>query len=79
MLCIPLQGAYAVGGTLGDAVDPGVIADELGTRTGRAWVVRLVLLALAACALPRLRRSDATVGPGRGGGGRAGAAGRRSR
>jgi copper transport protein len=58
-LCIPLQGAYAIGGTLGDALDLGVIADEVGTRTGRAWVVRLLLLAAAAVVLPRLGRRAA--------------------
>jgi copper transport protein len=62
VLSIPLQAAYAIGGSLGDAVDPGVIADELGTRTGRAWIARLLLLAVAAWLLPRLRRWDATVG-----------------
>ncbi len=55
VLCIPLQGAYVIGGTLGDALDLSVIADELGTRTGRSWVVRLLLLAAAAVVLPRLR------------------------
>jgi copper transport protein len=56
VLCIPLQGAYAIGGTLGDAVDTRVIADELGTRTGRSWLVRLIVLAAGAVLAPRLRR-----------------------
>ena len=57
VLSIPLQGAYAVGGTLGDALDLQVIADEVGTRTGRSWVVRLLLLAVAAIVWPRLSRA----------------------
>ncbi len=56
VLSIPLQGAYAVGGALGDVLSTEVIADELGTRTGRSWVVRLILLAVAAVVLPRLAR-----------------------
>jgi copper transport protein len=67
VLCIPLQAAYAVGGTLGDAFDLGLVADELGTRSGRSWVARLVVLAVAAVVLPRLRpgrhaRSAAVAG-----------------
>jgi copper transport protein len=61
VLSIPLQGAYAVGGSLGDAFSGDVIADELGTRTGRSWVVRLLLLAAAAVVLPRLARLGATT------------------
>lgn len=45
---IGLQGAYSAGLSLGDAIDPSVIGDELGARTGRVWLVRLVLLALVA-------------------------------
>ena len=56
VLSIPLQGAYAIGGTLGDAFDLDVIADEVGTRTGRSWIVRLLLLAAAAIVWPRLSR-----------------------
>jgi copper transport protein len=65
VLCIPFQGAYVAGGTLGDLIDPDVIADELGTRTGRSWVVRLLLLAAAAVVLPRL--SSALAGRRAGG------------
>lgn len=57
LACIPLHGAYGSGGSLGDAFDPGIIADELGTRSGRAWLVRLVLLAVVAL-LARARRLD---------------------
>lgn len=66
VLCIPLQGAYVIGGTLGDAFGLDVVADEMGTRTGRSWVVRLLLLAAAAVLLPRLsaRRSGAEHGGG---------------
>ncbi len=54
---IPLQGAYVAAGTLADAVGLDVVADEMGARTGRAWVLRLLILALAAAALPRLARA----------------------
>jgi copper transport protein len=56
VLSIPLQASYAVGGSLADAVDPSVIGDELGARTGRAWLVRLLLLAAVAVVGPRLAR-----------------------
>ncbi len=56
VLSIPLQATYAVGGSLADAFDPSVIGDELGARTGRAWLVRLVLLAAVAVVGPRLAR-----------------------
>ncbi len=63
--CIPLQAAYSIGGSLGDALDPGVVADEFGVRNGRAWLVRLVLLGVVAL-LARARRLDrwAAVGLG---------------
>jgi copper transport protein len=61
VLSIPLQGAYAAGGTLGDVLSTHVVADELGARTGRSWVVRLILLALAAYVVPRLGRFGATA------------------
>ena len=56
LLSIPLQATYAIGGSLADAFDPSVIGDELGARTGRAWLVRLVLLAAVAVVGPRLAR-----------------------
>jgi copper transport protein len=56
VLSIPLQATYAVGGSLADAFDPSVIGDELGARTGRAWLVRLVLLGAVAVVGPRLAR-----------------------
>jgi copper transport protein len=56
VLSIPLQATYAVGGSLADAFDASVIGDELGARTGRAWLVRLVLLAAVAVVGPRLAR-----------------------
>ena len=56
VLSIPLQAIYAAGGSLVDAFDPSVIGDELGARTGRAWLVRLVLLAVVAVVGPRLAR-----------------------
>jgi copper transport protein len=56
VLSIPLQGAYVAAGTLADVLGVEVVADELGARTGQAWVVRLVILAFAAAALPRLAR-----------------------
>ena len=56
VLSIPLQATYAAGGSLADAFDPSVIGDELGARTGRAWLVRLALLAAVAVVAPRLLR-----------------------
>jgi copper transport protein len=56
VLGIPLQATYGVGGSLADAFDPSVIGDELGARTGRAWIVRLVLLAAVAVVGPLLAR-----------------------
>lgn len=58
--CIGLQGAYGAGLSLGDALDPSVIGDELGARAGRVWLVRLVLLAVVALAASAyLRRRPA--------------------
>ena len=57
LLSIPLQGAYAAGGSFADALDPSVIGDEFGARTGRAWLIRLALLAVAAVAWSRLPRA----------------------
>lgn len=62
VLSIPLQATYAVGGSLADAFNPSVIGDELGARTGRAWLIRLVLLAAVAVVGPRLTRRDARDG-----------------
>jgi copper transport protein len=45
---IALQAAYAEGGTLADALDPGLVGDELATRSGRIWLARLALLAVVA-------------------------------
>ncbi|HET6834706.1 MAG TPA: FixH family protein [Acidimicrobiales bacterium] len=56
VLSIPLQATYAAGGSLADAFDPSVIADELGARTGRAWLIRVALLAVVAVVGPRLLR-----------------------
>jgi copper transport protein len=57
-LGIGLQGAYASGGGIGDAIDGTTIGDVLDTRFGKAWVARIVLLLLAIPvlrALPRLK------------------------
>src|SRR4029453_15011670 len=56
VLSIPLQATYAAGGSLADALDPSVIGDELGARAGRAWLIRLALLAGAAVVGPRVGR-----------------------
>ncbi|MEW6475187.1 MAG: copper resistance CopC family protein, partial [Actinomycetota bacterium] len=45
---IGLQGAYAAGLSLGDAVRPSVVSGVLDTRFGTVYAVRLVLLAVAA-------------------------------
>jgi copper transport protein len=49
---IALDGAYAAGLPLGNAVKPSVISDVLDTRFGRVWLLRLVLLLIA---IPLLR------------------------
>jgi copper transport protein len=56
VLSIPLQATYAAGGSLADAFDPSIIGDELGARTGRAWLIRLALLAAVAVVGRRLLR-----------------------
>jgi copper transport protein len=56
VLSIPLQATYAVGGSLADAFEPSVLGDELGARTGRTWLVRLVLLAAVAVVGRRMAR-----------------------
>ena len=42
-----LFGAYSRGGSLADALDPGVLRHTLDTRFGTVWLVRLGLLAVA--------------------------------
>jgi copper transport protein len=49
---IALDGTYAAALPLRDAFDPSVVGDVLGTRFGRVWLLRLVLLVIA---LPLLR------------------------
>jgi copper transport protein len=56
-LCIPLQAAYTLGGTLADALDPSVVSDQLSVQTGRSWLARLVLLVVLAV-VARARRPD---------------------
>lgn len=60
---IGLQGAYAAGLSLGDAVRPSVISGVLDTRFGQVYAVRLVLLALAAPVLMALLRPPGTRPP----------------
>lgn len=45
---IGLHGAYAAGLPLADVLDPSVIGDELGNRTGRTYAVRLLVLGIGA-------------------------------
>jgi copper transport protein len=61
---IGLQGAYGAGLSLGDALDPSVVGDELGARAGRVWTVRLALLVALAVlgAVVGRRPSPAQVG-----------------
>ncbi len=49
-----IQGPYAAGLGLGDALDIDLVQDVLDTRAGRVWVARLALLAVAAVLLWRL-------------------------
>ncbi|MFM8303936.1 MAG: copper resistance CopC/CopD family protein [Actinomycetota bacterium] len=57
-----LFGAYSRGGSLGDALDPGILRDTLDTRFGKVWLARLVLLGVAFVVLRVLfaRRPAAT-------------------
>jgi copper transport protein len=55
---IALQGAYAAGLGLTDAFRWSVIDAVLDTRFGRVWLVRLVLLAVAAPVLIALGRQQ---------------------
>lgn len=61
-LSIGLQGAYAGGLGLGDAMQPSVVGDVLDTRYGQVAVARLLLLALAVPLLRILLRGDRPVG-----------------
>jgi copper transport protein len=63
ILGIGLQGAYATGGGLGDALKPSVIGDVLDTRFGKAWLARLVLLLVAVPVVLALQRTRARRGP----------------
>lgn len=64
-LCIPLQAAYTLGGTLADAFDPSVVADGLSEQTGRSWLARLVVLVVLAVVV-RARRPNPWVVSGLG-------------
>ncbi|MGQ0803208.1 MAG: copper resistance CopC/CopD family protein [Actinomycetota bacterium] len=57
---LALQGPYAAGLPLGDALDPDLIGDVLGTRSGKVWAFRLVVLVVA---VPLLRRLWPRRGP----------------
>lgn len=54
---IALQAAYASGGTLADAFDPGVVGDQLDARAARIWLMRLGLLLVVAAAAKLVTRS----------------------
>jgi copper transport protein len=49
-----IQGPYAAGLGLSDALDIDLVQEVLDTRAGRVWLARLVLLAVAAVLLWRL-------------------------
>jgi copper transport protein len=66
LACIPLYAAYVVGGSLGDALDPSLISDELGHQNGRAWLARVLLLVVIAL-VARSKRADRWVLAGLGG------------
>lgn len=59
VLSFGFQAAYSEGSGLGGIVDPGPVGDVFGTRPGRVWLIRLVLLgvvAVVATAYGRRRR-----------------------
>jgi copper transport protein len=60
LACVPLYAAYVVGGSLGDALDPSLIGDELAHQNGRAWLARALLLAVIAV-VARSKRADRRV------------------
>ncbi len=60
--CICLQAPYGQGLTLGKALDPSVVGDELDARAGRVWVVRLLVLAVVGVAGRAFARSRTTAG-----------------
>jgi copper transport protein len=60
LACIPLYAAYVVGGSLGDALDPSLIGDELDHQNGRAWLARALLLVVIAV-VARSKRADRRV------------------
>ena len=49
-----LQGPYAAGLGLGDALDPDLLGETLDTRFGRVWLARLMLLGVGALLVRRL-------------------------
>ena len=61
-LSIGLQGAYAGGLDLSNAVRPSVVSDVISTRYGQVAVARLLLLALAVPLIRQLLRGDRPAG-----------------
>jgi copper transport protein len=64
LLSFGFQGAYSEGDGLGGVLKAGSIGDVLGTRPGRVWLARLLLLVLVAVAAPILRRRRDRTGAG---------------
>lgn len=62
LVAIGLQGANAAGGGVGDAVSGEVVSDSLGTRFGRAGLVRAVALLALLPLLGAIRRRSVPVG-----------------
>ncbi|HEX5616545.1 MAG TPA: copper resistance protein CopC, partial [Acidimicrobiia bacterium] len=59
---IGLQGAHAAGGGLADALSGDVVSDSLGTRFGRASLVRAAALLLLVPLLGAIRRRSTAIG-----------------
>jgi copper transport protein len=62
VLSFGLLAAYTEGESLGGAFDTSSIADVIGTRAGRVWLVRLALLACVAVGRRWLLPTAATAG-----------------
>jgi copper transport protein len=62
LLSFGLQGTYAAGESLGSVLDWSLIGDVVGTRAGRVWLVRLLLLAVVLAAGRWLLARDAAAG-----------------
>jgi len=62
VLSFGFQAAYSEGSGIGGIVDAGPVGDVFGTRPGRVWLIRLVLLAVVAVVAATYGRRRSTSG-----------------